>query len=722
MVATYEADALVHHSVYGIGTVVQVTDGQVTVRFGQKARIVAMSDERMRPVRLQGFWHLLHTTPQNLRQMIEQDPVQAVTLLLHDLPERYVRTQDLRQHLEPLVDDWPGWWKTVQKAIIQEPRIDTSRSREGLYALAERPLGHLDGLFRRLRVLLGPPDVIEAAGVGPEALDIARRILVQVDKEEVPSETRQALGEYLTRLVAMQDVNASERTDLLLRLHALGWLSDEEARPLLAGLARQPIRIYELSPYAALRVPDALLRLVGQPEAEESLLTAFAAGPRQMIVVRDAYIAWGLAPTLERGLYVGLSENVPDPSTSGTGPKAARDWYPEYSSRLRELGRTLDMLVVESRVALNWPELATRLIEALRRLSDLGRLASVPEDTLRSVCGFYRRCLSYAPSDVLDPYLAIPIQASLRPAMQSALMETLLSADPALRLADRWAALVQHLPEDQLIPLCDVVADLGSVWSRPDDAMVYLLSRFSRRTAVHKWVVERLARAASVGRAQILERADLLEQLQGADLDADARALVDDLRAEVVYALCARAGSEPHPGDARVTLDAVSIHGLSRFLAEVKEASAAALAAERERLADAERQALQALEQLERANASLEELRAGYRQPAVEAAFLERKRILESIVAAIAEIDRFAVRTNSKELIGVVRRLNSVVQSLGAQPFATVGEMVTFDPACHELISAEGNPQQAVQVVERGYLITAPDGNSTLLRPAKVSP
>ncbi|NLD42278.1 MAG: hypothetical protein GX657_02160 [Chloroflexi bacterium] len=722
--AEYKKGDVVQHDAYGIGTVSEPVGDRLAVRFGQETRMVAMDDGRMRPIHPQGFLCMRHANPAALRDLVRNDPVRAIVLLIGDLPGGSMRTPDIREHLEPFVEDWSSWWSNAQKAVIQDPRIDTSRSREGIYALAERPVAHTEGLFRRMRIIVGPPDAMGAANVTPEALEIARSILVQEEKSPALSpEARQGVQGYLQRIIALDGVPVAERTDLLLRMLALGWLREREAQPVLLELCQQPIRIYALSAFAARRVVDPLLALGDSPGVDDSLLTAFAADPRQLGVLRDAYLARGQGAALERGLYLGLVENMPEASgADAPQPRTLRDWYERYAARIWELGRTLDILVVEARVAIDWPQLASHLEQTLRHLSDLGRIAEPPTSTLNALGGLFRRCLAYASSEGVDHHLRIAALVPLRSSITHALLETLFLADPARHLVDRWAALAQSLPEEQLLPLLDAAAGLPGVWDKPLDGVAYLLERFPSSPAVRTWAVGRLAATYAGENAEVLQAAGLLEQLHSGDLPPETRAMVDELRAQAAYEWCRAVEADQEAPDVRVVLDATSARGLARHLADVEATSTAALSAERDKTAAEKHRVQDALERLAQTEASLEELRKSYRQPTAEAAFVERKRILEAIVATVAEFNRFATRMGSKELEGVVRRLHSVLKGLGAEPFGSIGEVVTFDPARHELVAAGSTAAQDLRVVERGYYIMGPDGSHMLLRPAKVGP
>ena len=713
---------LVRHGELGVGQVQEMNAKGITVAF-RKGMEKVFQREDIVPLARDGFWYLAYTDPDAVVRELNEHPAKAIALLLRDFPNNEARTADIREQLEEFVSDWRSWWQRTQKLLKQEPVIDTSRSREGVYALAEKPRSYTEELYGEFEALprfkSGPEGNISLI-INPRKLEIARSILIAISGgERIASDARYKVQDFVVEAIISDTVAVADRTDLLLRLMNLGWLPDDQARTTLRELCRTPIKLYELDRFAQNRVIDAVLKYVDPEEEWQSLLTAFAAEPTLMRQVCDIYLARGQAERLVQGLWVGLSENLADIKTSKSG---IRRWYHALAQRFQGLGAILHTIVFDANVSIDWGQLAEHLIRLLTHLNKLDSVETVPEETLQSFVSLWRRSMAFAPLSRQALYLDILLTNPLRVHIIRPVLAAIFSADPPLELADAFVERMSQSCDFPLDSLLECIVDEHWGWTSAAEALSYLITRLHARADVLNWVTERAIETVQSRREVLPLYLPVLDQLAFWNHEATWQEKVNGLRQRAFQNICEAVRRGEKLEFLAFTFDAISLAGLQDFLTDLGGQMRIALGEAQAQIAQAKEETQLAEERLRRNEASLEELRRGYRQPDRKVKFAERMRILKSLSATAAEFERFATRheTGRRELTGVVRRLNSLLGSFGVVPFGIIGDEVVFDPSQHEFVGASDGPVETVRIIERGYTILDLEGKQRLLKPAKV--
>jgi molecular chaperone GrpE (heat shock protein) len=691
---------LVHHRELGVGQVQEMNAKGITVAF-RKGMEKVFQREDIVPLARDGFWYLAYTDPDTVVRELNEHPAKAIALLLRDFPNNEARTADIREQLEEFVSDWPSWWQRTQKLLKQEPVIDTSRSREGVYALAEKPRSYTEELYGEFEALPrfrsgteGDTSLI----INPRKLEIARSILIAISGgERIASNGRYKVQDFVVEAIISDTVAVADRTDLLLRLMNLGWLPDDQARTTLRELCRTPIKLYELDRFAQNRVIDAVLKYVDPEEEWQSLLTAFAAEPTLMRQVCDIYLARGQAERLVQGLWVGLSENLADTKKSKS---EIRRWYHALARRFQGLGAILHTIVFDANVSIDWGQLAEHLTRLLTHLNKLDSVETAPEETLQSFVGLWRRSMAFAPLSKQALYLDILLTNLLRVHIIRPVLAAIFSADPPLELADAFVERMSQSCDFPLDSLLECIVDEHWGWTSEAEALSYLITRLHARADVLNWVTDRAIETVQSRREE----------------------KVNGLRQRAFQDICEAVRRGEKLELPEFTFDTISLVGLQDFLADLEGQMRTALEETQALITQARKETQLAEERLTRSESSLEELRRGYRQPDREVKFAERVRILRSLSAMTAELERFATHheTGQRELTGVVRRLNNLLGSLGVVTFGTIGDEIMFDPSRHEFVGASDRAVEAVRIIERGYTISDLEGKQRLLKPAKV--
>lgn len=712
---------LVRHWEHGVGQVQTEGSEGIVVSFREGVQQTVEREDIVLLAR-DGFWSLIYADHDAAVRELNEHPAKAIALLLRDFPNNEARTEEIREQLEEFVTtDWRSWWRQTQRLLKQEPLIDTSRSREGIYALAEKPQSHIEELYAEFRALPRLKSEDDGSTIlNPSKIAVARSILVGISHGgRLTPDKQNDVQDFVVEAATSDTVSVANRANLVLRLLELRWVSDDQASSVLRSLCRNPIRFYELDRYAQNRVINAVFKYAGLEEGHQSFLTAFATGPALMRHVCDLYLAHGQAERLRQGLWIGLSENLVDAETEKS---EMRRWYHALAQRLRGLGSVLETLVFDANVLVEWEELARRLAWLVSHLNKLDSAEPVLEETLQSFVGLWRRAMAFAPHSKRTLYLNIPLTEGLRTRIVKPILAYIFSADPALELADAFVERMHESDKRVLSPLLECIVDDHWRWSSEAEAFRFLIAAFNSRKDVLHWITERTIEAVQSKPGVLLLHLPVLDQLASRDLEATWQEKVNGLRQAAFRHICeaVRRGEELElPA---FTFDAMSLGGLQDFLAELEREMTMAVEQAQAHTAQAREEAQLAEERLSRSEAALEELRRGYRQPDREARLAERMLILRAFSAMAAEFERFVTHqeTGRRELTGVMRRLNSLLGSFGVVPFGEIGDEVVFEPSEHEFVGASEGTVERVTIVEHGYKIFDLEGKERLLKPAKV--
>ena len=717
--------SLVRHARFGIGQVRATSGEETTVAFRSGKQETVLPEELV-PLSREGFWHLAYADPDAAARKLAAEPAQTISLLLRDLPNGEGRTAQIRTHLEQFVaGDWGAWWRQAKKMLKRDPTIDTSRSSDGLYALAERPRSFIMELYGRFQAL--PQMQQDAQHVGslipnPEKLAAARRILSAVASGEslAPPQQRKVQA-FVTATITDASVPVAGRADILLRAGDLGWLSDDQIGAALGDLCRIPIRLYEIDAYAQNRIINAVLEHVGCEAGQDMLLSAFATAPPLLHQVSELYMARDQAETLVQGLWIGLIENLAGPRTDVA---KLRRWYRSVEQRLGALGVVLHQIVFDAGLTVDWPTMATHLSGFIAHLSKLDPVEAVPKLTLRSFTGLWHRAMTLAPPNQRGLFLDIPLTIPLRSPIVSSLLGSVFREGAGSELATAFTARMSQSARSSLDPLCKCIVDDHWAWNSEVEALSYLLTNLAERQDIIHWASQRAIKAVERSQDSVFDFLPILDRL--ADLEHKAVTLerIDGLRQDAFERICAAVREGEDLKLPAIKFDSASLAGLQNFASSLSAKADAAHEAARDKIARAGESARTAERRLKQSEDSLKELRRAFRQPDAAVKFAERVRILRPLADTTAEFERFASlhERGRAELTGMVRRLNSLLGRMGAVPFGDIGDEVSFDASQHEYVGSGHGRSQVLTVIERGYTVRNLGGEQQMLRPAKVAP
>ncbi|MCL4299784.1 MAG: hypothetical protein KJ077_28880 [Anaerolineae bacterium] len=711
--------SLIRHWELGIGKVQAIDAQGLTINFRDGASHLVKPDD-VTPLADDGFWSQAFAEPDTVAQRVKDSPVNVITLLLRDFPRNEARTDEIRAQLGEFVTDWTPWWQQTQNLLKQEPTIDTSRSREGIYALAEKPRTRIDELYQEFRAL---PDfkttsANSAKMYNSRKFEVARGIMNQAPKDDdlVPS-IRNHVRDYMLAMAQHESVPIAERTEAILRLAERRWVPDPEVASVLTVLSQKPIKIYDLNQFSQNRIIDSLLKHVGMEVGRASFLTAFATEASQIHMATDIFLR-GRTEMLMQGLWSGLGENLID-----NEPKdAVLRWYKSLASRLQGLGQLFQIIIFDVNLPVDWKKLAEHLTHLLNHLNKLDSSEKVPPETMQSFTALWRRVIACAPYTIQANYLDVPLAMPFRPHLIEPMLAAIYNADPAFNLANRFMERVDQKPDLSLASLLQCFANNYWGYSSAVGVLSHLALRFkATRPDVLSWIAEHVLKVVQDKPEALPQYLPVFDQLAQADSRATWSGRVDIQRQQAFYRLCEAVEQGESILFPPFTFDTITLAGLRNFLTNLAEETQEMLNEFQAQVAQAQAETQAAQDQLRQTTASLEELRQGYRQPDRDSRFAERRRILEGLAATTAEFERFAARQQTKELIGVARRLNRLLADFGTEPFGTLGEEVRYDPARHEFVGASQGTIEMVKVIERGYTIQGLSGQPQVLKPAKVS-
>lgn len=713
-------NGLARHPVHGVGRVVGMSADSAIVSFTDGTDRECPIGE-LAPAHANGFWVFLHTDREGLLRLVEQSRVAAVILILRDLGGK-ARAPDIARAFESLPLDWDTWWEEAREALPSSPAIDSSRAREGVYAVADEAAAHIEVLLASFRV----HRVLRSVGgdhavANPAKIDAARRLMVAVSrtKTAIP-EVRTSLVSYIQSVCEKGTANTADQVDLLLRCNELGWLPESELHQRLVQLCAQPILVYELGRYAQNRIIDVLLSVVGYDIARSSVLTAFAADSDVVTRVGGRLCDLGHAEDLLEGLWVGLTENlVDDRSLGGANLDSLRRWYDSFRSRLAGLGRVLDDAVFVAELQIDMRRLADLMRGLVQLLSRMAVREEPPEELVANLVTFWRRALRIASPQERECVLEIIVAGPLHDCILGPMLRALFVADRSLQLADGVLERLRESGWAHAKAVLEYMASQHWAWEGETGALQYIADRLSTWDEAMNWVLERASGVIRANRNELPGYLPLLDRLDATDSVDKER--VQGLRQEAVHDLCRALGQGDPPIHAPFQFDGAALAGVAAYLDEMRREAHLQLELERSRAAELQEMLRSSEQTLAEREAALEDLRRGYRQPDQEIRYAERRRILEIFAGATAELERYAVRSCSREMTGVVRRLNSLLQRFGVLPYGDIGERVVFDPADHAFVGEGERTVDTVVVTERGYRITGLDGTPRVLRPARVA-
>lgn len=720
--ADFNTGELVRHAQLGVGRVDKVSTDSVTVAFRSGAANDCTADELVR-LAPNGFWQAAYANNEDVLHKLDEAPAEIVVLVLRDMPGGEAHVDAIASELAEFVPNWDAWWEQAQGSLDKHTAIDSSRSHEGIYALANNASASVEDLYERFRTLPRLRSTVQGeTTVNPAKIEVARSVMIALSRDKTARpEMSENLKNFTLDICRDDRVPVRDQVDLLLRGNDLGWLARDQFGSALRDLCSRPILIYDLGRFAQRRIVAAILEHVGFAKGRQSLLTAFAAERQLILEAREACLVHGQPTVLVDGLRTGLTENLLDEAMLRDHRDLGilRRWYKSFGARLEALSQVLDAVVFDAEVRPEPTELLRHLNELVGRLSRLAVREEPPTDMVDRLIGFWRRAMASTPPSEQEAYLSIPSSESMHVAIMVPMLRAVFRLDPSLHTADAFVKRIIGRDWPHLRLVLEHIVRGHWAWRSEVGALLYLCDRCTERDDALAWLADTTVAAIHDERSRLLEFQPVLDRLSQQE---QTRKRVQGLRQEAFRQICHEIRQGKRPQSLPSGIDGAVLAGLADFIHELDTISQQELSAQRARTEKVREDLRRSQSRLQESEAALDELRRGYHQPEREQRFAERRRILETLTATVAEIERFATVRASRELEGVVRRLNTLFQGLGASAYGTIGETVAFDPARHELVGESEGLGAKVTVVERGYTIQGLDGKPQILKPARVEP
>ncbi len=713
-----------YHSTHGVGRVKQITgdknpdlviDYQKKPNYRVSARLVLAGCRRLTP---DGFLALWYDDPTEAEVLLDKEPARVVAMALKDFEGARAKTEDLKAYLEAALGgrDWTKWWRKTQQALKRAEYIDTSKSDDREYRLRLESLSLAEEAFNRFQR-------IRYLGGRLQALEEARSVFnaLRNSSELSPSHV-DTLKDFYLQISVDQSLGASSRLDAIYRLGETGWLTKEDVRAAVQQLVAEGLRVYCLEDFAQNRLVDFLIQNADTSYFVPTLLTGLCASKNTMERVLDWIEKRGDSDLVIEALRAVLTENVP--------PHWPREDYPSLAARLNSTSILLRLMV-------GAPEPMPELLSSYAKLADrVGTAKLTPVEF-----GCITSALVRFGSMLFDRVQACC--ADLAPSVPDALVSDRLSSDFLLGVIGATSDpevsrdFASGIERSALVRISSTDAILSRILTNTEGDRVQklsLLTSWAREYAKQNpvllnWVMMRavdLCKGASVtDQVAMIDDLGVLSGISAASswkrtVDSCLhQAFVNQFRRSIPpHSSCRTEGSTDVTDPlvaAAVDVICERTGSLEQMVSDLRKQ----LEATRVRLTEMEAH-------LRDAQSRMGELKQGFVQDPQRLRYEERFRILREFACSVGEFERhFAGDKRSRDMEGILRRLNSLLAAQGVLPRESIGNRITFDPTYCQFsdpTSAGAHGDEPVEVIERGYTIQDPQGHVRLLKPALVRP
>lgn len=697
------------HKEFGVGVVRQVNANDVVVAFERNPEFrttVPLLKASTKPVDPNGFRALFYQDRAGAHTLIDENPVQVLTLVLRDFNGR-AKTEEIREYLAPYFQsrDWAKWWKSTQPLLKRAESIDSSRAEQREYRLRSDALSEAEEAyqkFERVRSKLEPTDIY------PYAITVWN---AYKDGASLLTDHRAALKAYFERCRDDLALAPAFRLDAFLRLDEIGWLDDQDRISAIRPLLASGITLYDIDEFSENRVLELLLENSDDELARETLLTGLCSNPKTIDQVASWLMRLGDPVWLERGVATMLSKYLP--------PELADSRYDWLTHRFREGVRFLEALPSDA----DWNELADRFSAMLRGLSEApstGVDGKLNHDAFAAFSSaLYRRVHPIAPElgqAVVNAFRLKEYRASFVRGLVLALED--VEIEPEFRDAVVYALLsAREIAQDSILALL-LDSSTGSPPKRAAELLAFYQSHARANPALLGPIAARIVglaqRATTV---ELVEMLPVLESLSDLGEAQPWQAQINAFRERAyLHALDLDSAGAQHSFG---RLDSALLAAVQEFVREQLQDANSQIAqlqnAGQEQAAQLDSLAAKLVERESR----VAELSSDYSRQINDLQDQERRRILLTVVTALAEFERFAAKQPklAPEAVALLRRFESVLSGLGVSPMEPVGTEITFDPATCQLadITPMTTPER-VRVVERGYTIKNRRGETQVLK------
>ncbi len=697
------------HREHGIGQITKTIEGfesQVEIQFLDRPVIVMTEALLLRtaiPVSRLGFYAFAYQKPEEALKLIDEKPVDVICLVLEDFEGYRARTEDIKDYLDKYISNWENWWKRVQVLIKNDPRIDTTSSKQREYALAFENRSIAESAYLSFRY---------QRNRNPLSVELVEKALFALQKyksgELLSSERVDELNDFLKQIVLSAAISPSIRIRACFGMMEIGIVSSDEGRQMLQNMLGRNFRLYQLDRVLAGKIIDELKR----GDIDSWTVSTLASGVCGSKDQTKAIIDW-VNQTADPGhilqcLIVGLTENLP--------PDLSTEKYGDLADRLTELSDMLSSL----------PDQTTAWSDIMRAFQKL--ILSIA-DTYRS--GITEVNLILSPLTILIIkvhqrilYSGIQAAPSIFEIITDPLMPSEFIIDLMIKISKQEPGLGKQI-EERIWETIDQRNDtILQYWTTniSDDVVkqaseiVALLGRHPNPELI------RMAGDFVCNLAKQADPSDLSKMLPSLNIlwlssnSMPWQDKLEDLRKTAYLGMILRpytAGfRDPSVVQAADEAAKISIEAKVKELNDLREQ----LALSAQKIED-----IQTL--LSERDILIRELKGRSGGNVEEAQFEERSRLLRDIVSSMAEFERFTTGRAGqyKELEAMLKRLTSLITPYQVVPLEPITSRVSFNPQKHRLIDGgEVSVGDNVEVVERGYAIRDHMHKLRLLKPALV--
>jgi molecular chaperone GrpE (heat shock protein) len=708
---SYKIGDFLYHQEYGVGRVQSVSEGpaaDVEINFQRQGRVilsehlVRRSTSRLSP---EGFRAFAYIEPEQAKELLKEDAVEVVCRVLEDFARRRAKTEDLKDYLSPYVEDWSSWWSLAQPLLKESPRIDSTKSKIREYGVMQDALPPAQAAYQSFRRYRKYEDF-------PMVYDQARRVLRELaGGSTLADEEIEDLLAYFRQVIAADRYPISERVDAFFRLVNGNWLSPEQTREQIARLLQTQFRIYELEPFAQQRITEFLI----QDSVDEIMLELIFSGMGAQSSVIQILHDWAVGKSdpsvIARLVIAGLSNNLP--------PDLVDDQYPALKARLKACIDLVKSIPLSSPY---WPEIFTAFDhtgQAIGAVPNLNSIKIFLPELVSLAWELHIRALKVM-SDadrILDTLVDPRLRIDYIVAILEATSQSSLPKEFSDQIEEQLVASAKERGDDFLSPL------VSWRWKTQKEQVAGLVSFIEDFPG--QVLIERAGRiVCEIGiqskENELLEMLPFLDRFHRLPGTWTWRETLESLREKAILEMLHR----------KLDLTAASSYEDRALIEAVKQYLQFHLEVYRKEIQDKDikvnrlQSQINELEvELDEKGAVLRELRGNIGGDSREARFEERSRIFKELVNTMAEFERFiaSLPSRSKEIEGMLQRLEnlaSINKIIAQEP---IGEQVPFNPQKHRLVGGSNvSPGEKVIVIEKGYLIRDNKDRLRLLKPALV--
>ena len=707
----FSKEDYVFHSTYGVGQVTEVIlpegsdpdSANVSVDFrpGEVRTFTKYLLERAcQKVSPLGFHAFEYLDPAGAQKAVQEKPVDVILMVLHDFPGMRASTDDLKYYLSPYIPEWGTWWKKVQPKLKEDPRIDTSQSRDQLYSVHRELISRAEEIylaFDRAR-LLEKHDY-------QKIYDRARQALIEhLGGQVLSPEHLQEVLEFSATVIQSDRYSLPDRVDAIFRLIDGKWLEGEDACKKLDHLLEQNIKLYNLNSYGLNRLVEHLLKDYSGGKQLDILATGICSTEEMSRKLMDWALKRGEKEIITRFFIVALGEYLP--------PLLESEKYQSLALRWKGSLRLIPAISAMDPV---WKTILEKFSFALASISTLStEKASTFLPPLGEMASLIYRHAIRVQTELESTFLGIFIDPALPIRLILDLMDVIGKVNGAQEFSGKLQDRLWETGEEWKFDFLDRIA-VGSNLERAMNLIRPAL-KFDH-PLLRNAIGEKICNLAGQDQKNnLVAYMPVFDQLHGLTGSWSWSRRLESLREEVLLASFERASREQNADLALQT-------AVQRYAIQQKQSLQQDLETAQDQIAQASQKIKQLETLLQEKDARITELRSGFGGDTADARFEERIHILKEVATSLAEFERAAAANleQSRGMDALLKRMFNILAGLKVVPMEPLGTRVAFNIQKHRLVdSIHVDPGEIVIIFERGFLIRDFEDNLRLLKTALV--